>query len=91
VLDSARSAQTPAPEWEVCFTPPPGCTSTVVKALGNARSSVLVQAYTFTSAPIAKALLDAHRRGVKVDVILDRASDPSVTPARIFWRVLGCR
>jgi phosphatidylserine/phosphatidylglycerophosphate/cardiolipin synthase-like enzyme len=32
---------------------------------------VLVQAYSFTSAPIAKALVDAHRRGVQVHVILD--------------------
>ena len=26
-----------------------------------------------TSAPIAKALLDAHKRGVKVEVILDKS------------------
>jgi len=32
-----------------------------------------VQAYSFTSAPIAKALLDAHKRGVKVQVILDKS------------------
>jgi phosphatidylserine/phosphatidylglycerophosphate/cardiolipin synthase-like enzyme len=34
---------------------------------------VLVQAYSFTSAPIAKALLDAHKRGVQVQVILDKS------------------
>ncbi len=33
----------------------------------------LVQAYSFTSAPIAKALLDAHKRGVSVQVILDKS------------------
>jgi len=33
----------------------------------------LVQAYSFTSAPIAKALLNAHKRGVKVEVILDKS------------------
>jgi phosphatidylserine/phosphatidylglycerophosphate/cardiolipin synthase-like enzyme len=32
-----------------------------------------VQAYSFTSAPIAKALLNAHKRGVKVEVILDKS------------------
>jgi phosphatidylserine/phosphatidylglycerophosphate/cardiolipin synthase-like enzyme len=32
-----------------------------------------VQAYSYTSAPIAKALLDAHKRGVKVQVILDKS------------------
>jgi phosphatidylserine/phosphatidylglycerophosphate/cardiolipin synthase-like enzyme len=33
----------------------------------------LAQAYSFTSAPIAKALLDAHKRGVQVQVILDKS------------------
>jgi phosphatidylserine/phosphatidylglycerophosphate/cardiolipin synthase-like enzyme len=41
--------------------------------LNRARSTILVQAYTFTSAPIAKALLNAHKRGVKVEVILDKS------------------
>jgi hypothetical protein len=31
-----------------------------VQALGNAKRTVLAQAYSFTSAPIAKALLNAH-------------------------------
>ena len=42
-------------------------------ALKQARQTVLVQAYSFTSAPIAKALLEAHRRGVEVHVILDKS------------------
>ncbi len=37
------------------------------------RSSILVQAYSFTSAPIAEALAAAQRRGVRVEVILDQA------------------
>jgi phosphatidylserine/phosphatidylglycerophosphate/cardiolipin synthase-like enzyme len=32
-----------------------------------------VQAYSFTSALIAKALVDAHKRGVRVQVILDKS------------------
>ncbi len=31
-----------------------------------------MQAYSFTSAPFAKALLDAHKQGVRVEVILDK-------------------
>jgi phosphatidylserine/phosphatidylglycerophosphate/cardiolipin synthase-like enzyme len=57
----------------VYFSPHGGCTEAVVKELGQAKSTVLVQAYSFTSAPIAKALLDAHERGLKVQVILDRS------------------
>ena len=35
---------------------------------------MLVQAYSFTSAPIAKALTDAKKRGVNVQVILDKSN-----------------
>jgi phosphatidylserine/phosphatidylglycerophosphate/cardiolipin synthase-like enzyme len=59
--------------WEVYFSPQGGCTDAIVKELNKAKSTVLVQAYTFTSAPIAKALLNAHKRGVKVEVILDKS------------------
>jgi phosphatidylserine/phosphatidylglycerophosphate/cardiolipin synthase-like enzyme len=57
----------------VCFTPGGNCTDLIVSAIVGARTSVLVQAYSFTSAPIAKALLDAHTRGVRVQVILDKS------------------
>ena len=56
---------------QVYFSPPGGPTGAVVNALDQATNTVLVQAYSFTSAPIAKALVEAHRRGVKVQVILD--------------------
>jgi phosphatidylserine/phosphatidylglycerophosphate/cardiolipin synthase-like enzyme len=58
---------------EVYFSPNGGCTDAVIRELNKAKSTVLVQAYTFTSAPIAKALLNAHKRGVKVEVILDKS------------------
>jgi phosphatidylserine/phosphatidylglycerophosphate/cardiolipin synthase-like enzyme len=57
----------------VCFTPAGNCTDLMVNAVGGAKTSILVQAYSFTSAPIAKALLDAHKRGVQVQVILDKS------------------
>jgi phosphatidylserine/phosphatidylglycerophosphate/cardiolipin synthase-like enzyme len=56
---------------QVFFSPQGGCTEAVVDALNHATNSVFVQAYSFTSAPIAKALTDAHQRKVKVRVILD--------------------
>jgi phosphatidylserine/phosphatidylglycerophosphate/cardiolipin synthase-like enzyme len=58
---------------QVFFSPKGGCTEAVVENLSNAKSNVFVQAYSFTSAPIAEALVDAHRRGVKVEVILDKS------------------
>jgi phosphatidylserine/phosphatidylglycerophosphate/cardiolipin synthase-like enzyme len=58
---------------EVSFSPNGGCTEAVVRQLQAANKTVLVQAYSFTSAPIAKALVEAHQRGVKVQVILDKS------------------
>ncbi len=57
----------------VYFSPNGGCTDAIVKALDGAKSTLLVHAYSFTSAPIAKAVVDAHKRGVKVQVILDKS------------------
>ena len=59
--------------WEVYFSPHGGCTESIIRELNKAKSTILVQAYSFTSAPIAKALLNAHKRGVKVEVILDKS------------------
>jgi phosphatidylserine/phosphatidylglycerophosphate/cardiolipin synthase-like enzyme len=66
-------SQESACKWQVYFSPEGGCTEAIVKELGQAKTSVLVQAYSFTSAPIAKALLDAHKRRVKVEVLLDKS------------------
>lgn len=59
--------------WEVYFSSKGGCTDAIIRELNNAKNTVLVQAYSFTSAPIAKALLNAHKRGIKVGVILDKS------------------
>jgi len=58
---------------KVCFSPDGGCTKNIVEQINAAKSEILVQAYSFTSAPIAKALSDAYKRGVKVEVILDKS------------------
>ena len=74
------SAQAPigqtiqAPSVAVYFSPKGGCTDAVVKEIAAARSTILVQAYSFTSAPIAKAIVEAHKRGVDVQVVLDRSN-----------------
>jgi phosphatidylserine/phosphatidylglycerophosphate/cardiolipin synthase-like enzyme len=63
----------PPPTIEVWFSPNGGCTEAVVKELDAAKTTVIVQAYSFTSVPIAKALIEAHKRGVDVRVILDKS------------------
>jgi len=63
------------PPMEVYFSPEGGCTEAVVREIDAAQTSILVQAYSFTSASIAKALVEAHQRGVHVEAILDRSQE----------------
>ena len=42
------------------FSPKGGCTNAIVRQINAAKTSILVQAYSFTSTPIAKALVEAH-------------------------------
>ena len=58
---------------QVYFSPKGGCTDAIVREIDNATMEVLVQAYSFTSAPIAKALINAKKRAVSVEVILDKS------------------
>jgi len=56
------------------FSPKGGCTEAVVAELAAARREVLVQAYSFTSRPIADGLIAAAARGVRVVILLDRSN-----------------
>jgi phosphatidylserine/phosphatidylglycerophosphate/cardiolipin synthase-like enzyme len=57
----------------VYFSPNGGATEAIINEIAGARAEILVQAYSFTSTPIAQALIDAHKRGVKVEAILDKS------------------
>lgn len=59
---------------DVYFSPHGATTRAVVNEIRDARTEILVQAYSFTSAPIAKALIDARKRGVHIEVILDKSN-----------------
>lgn len=62
-----------SPSAQVYFSPKGGITEACVTAINGAKKTIHVQAYSFTSAPIAKALVEAHKRGLAVTVILDRS------------------
>jgi phosphatidylserine/phosphatidylglycerophosphate/cardiolipin synthase-like enzyme len=58
---------------EVHFSPHGGCTEAVVRELNKAHSTIYMQAYSFTSKPIAEAMVNARKRGVKVQAIVDKS------------------
>jgi phosphatidylserine/phosphatidylglycerophosphate/cardiolipin synthase-like enzyme len=55
----------------VNFSPKGGCMAALVDRIGRAQKEILVQCYSFTSAPIAEALIAAKQRGVTVRVLSD--------------------
>jgi phosphatidylserine/phosphatidylglycerophosphate/cardiolipin synthase-like enzyme len=75
-LGFVRELPTPAAtEQGICvyFSSNGGVTDAIVERLDAAKATIDVQSYSFTSTPLAKALAEAHRRGVKVRVILDKS------------------
>jgi len=57
----------------VCFSPEGQCTNGIVSAIEDAKNSVFVMAYSFTSLQIAQALVDAYERGVDVKILIDKS------------------
>lgn len=57
---------------QVYFSPNGGCQDAIVREISKAKQEILVQAYSFTNKKIAKALVYAHKRGVKTEIILDK-------------------
>ena len=64
-------AGTPSGRIEVAFSPEAGSEVLVVKVIANARESIRLAGYSFTSPAVVKALLEAKRRGVDVRVLID--------------------
>ncbi|MBV2235135.1 MAG: phospholipase D family protein [Sterolibacterium sp.] len=57
---------------EVAFSPWDDAEGSILNALRQARQTIHVQAYLFTSQPLATALIEAHRRGVRVEILADQ-------------------
>lgn len=77
------------PEIEVYFSPRGGCQAAIIREIENAEKQVLVQAYSFTNADIAKALLEAKKRGVEVEVILDKSQETAKYSRATFFHNMG--
>ena len=56
---------------EVYFSPKGGASAAILREIGTARDEILIQAYTLTAKNIIDALIQAKRRGVKIEIMLD--------------------
>lgn len=63
------------PKIEVRFSPHGGCADMIVREINKSKNSIWVQAYSFTSAKIGEALVNAKTKGVNVQVILDKSNE----------------
>ena len=69
----ADGQQVPAPiTVQTCFEPENNCAAVVVRALGLAEATAMTGAYALTEPSIIQALVDAKRRGVDVELIVDK-------------------
>ena len=63
------------PPYSVCFTPPhKQCGHFISTHINQAKESIYVQAYGFTHTEIINSLIEATKRGVKVEIILDSSN-----------------
>ena len=74
-----------APSYtEIAFSPKEGATDLIIKVLKSSEKSVKIAAYSFTSRPIADSIIEAKKRGVKIQAVVDksqiRKSSHSIVP-----------
>jgi len=69
------AAQGTEPAYELGFSPNGQSLQVVLDGIAGAKESILVAAYSFTSKPVAQALLTAQERGVKVAVVADQKAN----------------
>ena len=60
---------------QACFSPNGKCAAHVLREIGSAKKELLVAVYAFTSDDLANALVQARKRGVAVQILLDRDFD----------------
>jgi phosphatidylserine/phosphatidylglycerophosphate/cardiolipin synthase-like enzyme len=73
----------------VYFSPNGGCTDAIVSQINQAKTEILLQAYSFTSKPIARALIQAHKRGVRISAVLDKSNRRQQYSAATFLKNMG--
>jgi phosphatidylserine/phosphatidylglycerophosphate/cardiolipin synthase-like enzyme len=75
--------------WAVYFSPNGGATDAIIEGIRGAKRTIRVQAYLLYSTRLAGALVRAHQRGVRVQVILDAHAQPHHPPVSAVARLVA--
>jgi phosphatidylserine/phosphatidylglycerophosphate/cardiolipin synthase-like enzyme len=70
----------PATAWaemvvQACFSPQGRCSAHIIREIEKAQKEILIAVYAFTSDELARAVAQAKKRGVSVQIVLDREFD----------------
>ncbi|MDY7578968.1 phospholipase D family protein [Herbaspirillum sp. RTI4] len=68
---SYQDNDTETARTESAFSPEAGSEALVLRVIASSERSIRLAAYSFTSQPVVKALLDAKKRGVDVRLVVD--------------------
>jgi phosphatidylserine/phosphatidylglycerophosphate/cardiolipin synthase-like enzyme len=60
---------------QTCFSPQGRCSAHIVREIEKAQKELLVAVYAFTNDELARAVAQAKKRGVSVQIVLDREFD----------------
>ena len=60
---------------QACFSPQGKCSAYILREIEQAKKELLVAVYAFTNDELAGALVNAKKRGVAVQVVIDRDFD----------------
>lgn len=67
---------------QACFSPQGKCSAHILRAIDQAKKELLVAVYAFTNDDLASALAQAKKRGVAVQVVVDREFDAANEKSR---------
>jgi phosphatidylserine/phosphatidylglycerophosphate/cardiolipin synthase-like enzyme len=73
----------------VYFSPHGGCTDAILSQINQAKTEILLQAYSFTSQPIAQGLIRAKERGVRITAVLDKSNRSQKYSAAASLKSMG--
>ena len=79
----------PAGKIEVGFSPNAGALPLVLKVINSSTKTLDVIAYSFTSAEVTRAILNARKRGVQVRVVADEKQNMSAQGAKYAQSALS--
>jgi len=87
---AAYAAFAPRASYALCFVPDGApCETLLVDTINATRRSLRIQAYSFTSVPIAEAVKQAKDRGVDVQVIVDESQVSEKYTSATFLKNAG--